>query len=317
MLTSAVRDAANGAELERELRERFGFEAQTITGEREARLTYLGATGWRGRDAARCWCSTSAAAARSSWSGAGDEVEFSRLDAGRLASASPSATCTAIRRGGTSSRNAPRRCARRSKRPCPPRCARAPAAGIAVAGTPTSFAAIDLRLEPYDRERVQGHRLTLDAMRAHPRRAGLAPLGERRAVTGLHPDRAPTIVAGGVILRRDDARVRPREIEVSERDILEGAAVEAAAGKRPRQKCRVSSAFDARTPNLHELSAKRPLWAFRAAHRPGRVDNAAAGDIALLHGSAFPHRFGRQPNHRRLPPLGPREAPQGTYPCPS
>ena len=47
MLTSAVRDAANGAELERELERRFGFEAQTIPGEREARLTYLGATSAR------------------------------------------------------------------------------------------------------------------------------------------------------------------------------------------------------------------------------------------------------------------------------
>ena len=47
MLTSAVRDAANGPELEQMLRERFGFEAETISGEREARLTYLGATSAR------------------------------------------------------------------------------------------------------------------------------------------------------------------------------------------------------------------------------------------------------------------------------
>src|SRR5207244_4192365 len=43
-----VRDADNGAELERALRERFGFDARTITGDEEAHMTYLGATsGWR------------------------------------------------------------------------------------------------------------------------------------------------------------------------------------------------------------------------------------------------------------------------------
>ena len=50
VLTSAVRDADNGAELERVLREHFGFEATTISGEREARLTFLGATAARPHD---------------------------------------------------------------------------------------------------------------------------------------------------------------------------------------------------------------------------------------------------------------------------
>ncbi len=40
----------------------------------------------------------------------------------------------------------------------------AAAAGIAVAGTPTSLAAIELSLEPYDPQRVHGHLL---ALRSH------------------------------------------------------------------------------------------------------------------------------------------------------
>ena len=47
VLTSAVRDAENGPGFEGALRERFGFEAATITGEREARLTVTGATAAR------------------------------------------------------------------------------------------------------------------------------------------------------------------------------------------------------------------------------------------------------------------------------
>ena len=144
VLTSAVRDAANGAELERELRERFGFEAQTIPGEREARLTYLGATSGARARATRCWCSTSAAAAPSSSSGAASRVEFyvSTQVGSRALHRAPPAHRPAD--AGASWRSAARPCARRSSGPCRTTCARACGDGIAVAGTPTSFAAIDL-----------------------------------------------------------------------------------------------------------------------------------------------------------------------------
>ena len=52
----------------------------------------------------------------------------------------------------------------------------------------------------------------------------------RRKVRGLHPDRAPTIVAGGVVLVETIALFGFESLEVSERDILEGAALEAAKG---------------------------------------------------------------------------------------
>ena len=49
--TSAVRDSSNGQEFRRELRERFGIDAQILTGDQEARLTFLGATATRPADA--------------------------------------------------------------------------------------------------------------------------------------------------------------------------------------------------------------------------------------------------------------------------
>jgi exopolyphosphatase/guanosine-5'-triphosphate,3'-diphosphate pyrophosphatase len=55
------------------------------------------------------------------------------------------------------------------------------------------------------------------------------PLEERRRVAGLHPERAPTIVAGGVILAETMSVFGVDAMEVSERDILEGAALEAGA----------------------------------------------------------------------------------------
>jgi exopolyphosphatase/guanosine-5'-triphosphate,3'-diphosphate pyrophosphatase len=99
--------------------------------------------------------------------------------------------------------------------------------GIAVAGTPTSFAAIELSLEPYDRDRVHGHRLTRASTERILEQLAAVPLAERRRVRGLHPERAPTIVAGGVILAETMAVFGLDAMEVSERDILEGAALEA------------------------------------------------------------------------------------------
>ena len=53
------------------------------------------------------------------------------------------------------------------------------------------------------------------------------PLAERREIPGLHPDRAPTIVAGVVILVETMRAFGLERIEVSEHDILYGAAIAA------------------------------------------------------------------------------------------
>ena len=44
VLTSAVRDAANGDEFADAVRSRWGFDAHVLSGDEEARLTFLGAT---------------------------------------------------------------------------------------------------------------------------------------------------------------------------------------------------------------------------------------------------------------------------------
>ena len=42
--TSAMRDAANGPAFRDEIQRRFGMDARTISGDEEARLTFIGAT---------------------------------------------------------------------------------------------------------------------------------------------------------------------------------------------------------------------------------------------------------------------------------
>jgi exopolyphosphatase/guanosine-5'-triphosphate,3'-diphosphate pyrophosphatase len=58
------------------------------------------------------------------------------------------------------------------------------------------------------------------------------PLAERIEVTGLHPDRAPTIVAGVVILIEAMRAFDLERIAASEHDILYGTAIAAAAAPR-------------------------------------------------------------------------------------
>jgi len=99
---------------------------------------------------------------------------------------------------------------------------------IGVAGTVTTLAALDLGLETYDRERVHGHRLTRDGAREQLDRLASMPLPERRELPAMEPERAPVIVAGAVILAETLDYFGLDAIEVSEHDILDGAAFAAA-----------------------------------------------------------------------------------------
>ena len=105
---------------------------------------------------------------------------------------------------------------------------------IGVAGTITSLAALDLGLVEYDRDRVHGHRLERRGGRARSSSASprcRLPSGAR--CPALEPERAPVIVAGAMILREVMRHFGLDAIEVSERDILYGIALEAAALPEP------------------------------------------------------------------------------------
>ena len=110
-----------------------------------------------------------------------------------------------------------------------------PEGAVGVAATITSFAALDLGLEEYDRARVHGHVLTRDGARAQLERLAALPLEKRRLVAGLEPDRAPVILAGGAILVAILDRYRLESIRVSERDLLDGAALAAAELPEPEE----------------------------------------------------------------------------------
>jgi exopolyphosphatase / guanosine-5'-triphosphate,3'-diphosphate pyrophosphatase len=110
-----------------------------------------------------------------------------------------------------------------------------PEGAVGVAATITSLAALDLGLEEYDRARVHGHALTRDGARAQLERLAALPLEERRRVPALDPERAPVIVAGAAILVAILDRYGLEAVRVSERDLLDGAALAAAELPEPEE----------------------------------------------------------------------------------
>ena len=106
-----------------------------------------------------------------------------------------------------------------------------PTSAIGVAGTVVTAATVSIGAETS----THGHRLSARAARQALEHVASLPLAEREQVAGLHPERAPVIVAGLVVLCVALAHYRLTTIEVSERDLLHGAALAAAELPEPEE----------------------------------------------------------------------------------
>lgn len=227
LATSAVRDADNGAAFIAELRERFALEAEVIDGETEARLTFRGATAGRELAGSTLVFDIGGGSTELVVGDAGGSVGFHEsLQLGvvrhseRFLQADPP-TANELEALGKSVTAALEGARGRYGGPTPDH-------AIAVAGTPTSMAAIELGLDvaDYTADSVEGHVLELAFLQKHLGRMASMSLDERRRITGLHPDRAPTIVAGLVILIGTMRAFGISRVEVSENDVMLGAALE-------------------------------------------------------------------------------------------
>ena len=224
VLTSAVRDAANGAQFTAAVRERFGLDARTIGGDEEAALTFAGATSERARDGRELLVVDIGGGSTEFVIGRDGEVAFHvstqagvvRQTERHIHDDPPPAHAIATLSTEVAeiiAANVPQ--ARRES----------VAHGIAVAGTATSCAAIELELDPYDPARVHGHALTRATVQGILDRLARLTSEQRRQVIGLQPDRAPTIVAGVAMLIEVFDAFGLDALEVSEHDILRGAAL--------------------------------------------------------------------------------------------
>ena len=227
--TSAVRDAANGDAFLAELRERFALDARVVDGAEEARLTYLGATLGRPANGSTLVVDIGGGSTELVLGSGPDVSFFASLQAGTVRHTERCLPHDPPRPEELEA------LAASVHRLIADALASQPIAGashgIAVAGTPTSLAAIDQELDPYDPERVHGYVLDLAAIQRMLASLATKPLADRLAVKGLHPGRAPTIVAGVVILIEVMRAFGLTKIEVSEHDILWGVAL--AADRQP------------------------------------------------------------------------------------
>jgi len=208
--TSAMRDAANGPAFRDYLKEKYGVDARTISGDEEARLTFLGATAGRNDDRDTVVIDIG-----------GGSTEYVVRRAGEDPSFHASTQMGSVRHTERFLPSDPPKqdelqaLAEDVRRTVPDVSA---GHAIAVAGTATSLAAIDGADEPH------GYRLGLAACERITAMLAALPVEERRNVRGLHPDRAPTIVAGAVILTESIRALGLDLAEVSDRDLMHGAA---------------------------------------------------------------------------------------------
>jgi exopolyphosphatase/guanosine-5'-triphosphate,3'-diphosphate pyrophosphatase len=225
VLTSAVRDSANGEQFAHTVQERYGIQPHVLSGDQEAQLTFLGATSERDpADLTPTLVVDIGGGSTEVVIGAGHRVDFH-----------VSTQAGVVRQTERHIREDPPTNAELAEVAADVRSiltAAVPAHhrdlvghAIGVAGTATSLAAIAQELEPYDPERVHGYLLSAVQCNEMLQRLAAMALGERRRVAGLHPDRAPTIVAGAVILGEVLKLFGLDQIEVSEHDILRGAAL--------------------------------------------------------------------------------------------
>jgi exopolyphosphatase / guanosine-5'-triphosphate,3'-diphosphate pyrophosphatase len=202
--TSAVRDAANGEAFLADPASSYGFATRLLSGEDEADLAYRGV----GRPGALV---VDVGGGSTELIGPGIKISLDvgavRLTERYLNSDPPSreeleAAVGAIRFPQLEPRKT-----------------------IGVSGTFTTLAALELG--GYDPAATEGYMLGREAVERWTERLAAVPLAQRTFV-GLEPARAPVIVGGALIVRELMRQAALDEIEVSEHDILDGAALLAA-----------------------------------------------------------------------------------------
>jgi exopolyphosphatase / guanosine-5'-triphosphate,3'-diphosphate pyrophosphatase len=229
--TSAVRDAENGEAFLGEIEWSYGFETRLLSGHEEALMGFRGVTAGRKVEGPTVIIdigggSTELVAADGETVRWHDSLDMGsvRLTERFLHGDPPTpdelAACAGAARELLTER-------------VPDDIRTAASTAIGVGGTITSLAALALGLEEYDREQVDGSTLSAEELSAQLERLASVPLAERRKLRPLDPERAPVIVAGAVIAREALFFFGIEELGISERDILDGAAL--AAAELPEQ----------------------------------------------------------------------------------
>jgi exopolyphosphatase/guanosine-5'-triphosphate,3'-diphosphate pyrophosphatase len=209
--TSAVRDAENGEAFLGEIEWSYGFATQLLSGDEEARLMRRGVATGRALEGDVLLVDIGGGSTELVLDGFHTSLDVGsvRLTERHLVSDPPTddevdAAAEAVEAA------------------LPDLRARA---AIGVAGTVTTLAALDLELQEYDPQRVHGHRLDGESIERFAARLAHMTVAERRELPAMEPLRAPVIVGGALALRELVRRYGFDGVEVSECDLLDGAAL--------------------------------------------------------------------------------------------
>jgi exopolyphosphatase/guanosine-5'-triphosphate,3'-diphosphate pyrophosphatase len=211
--TSAIRDAENGEAFLGEVEWSYGFTTRLLSGQEEGELTRRGVAGGRELEPGTLVLDIGGGSTELISDGSRTSLDLGSIRLTERFLHSDPPTPEELESAAGAVRDA-----------LPDL---EPVQVIGVAGTITTLAALELG--EYDPERVHGYRISRDAVDAQLERLASLPLAERRELPGLEPERAPVIVAGVIIVREVLDRYGLDSLEASERDILHGAALDAAA----------------------------------------------------------------------------------------
>jgi exopolyphosphatase/guanosine-5'-triphosphate,3'-diphosphate pyrophosphatase len=225
--TAGLRIAPNAGELIDAVKAETDVEIEVISGEDEARLAYLAVRAGLGPVLGSLVVFDTGGGSSQFTFGHGEQVDerFSvNVGAARfterygLDRAVPAEVVAEARDGIAADLD------RLDGRPSPDRL-------VGMGGAVTNIAAVKLELETYDPERVHG--VTLDAAEID-RQIDLyrsRNADNRRAITGLQPNRAEVILAGACIVRTVLAKLGCDSLTVSDRGLRHGLLVERFGGR--------------------------------------------------------------------------------------
>jgi exopolyphosphatase / guanosine-5'-triphosphate,3'-diphosphate pyrophosphatase len=231
LATSAVRDADNGEAFLGEIEWSYGFVTRLLSGEEEALMTFRGVSNGRAGVDGTLVLDVGGGSTELVL-GSGGKVAFhTSLDLGCvrlterfIAHDPPSAEEIADCRAAT-------RALLEERVPDEVR----PSTAIGVAGTVTTLAARHLGLDEEDPELIHGHRIPAAWIEDELARLAALTVEERAGLPGIHPARAPVLVAGVAVVAETLRSFGLDELEVSERDILHGGALAAAELPAPAE----------------------------------------------------------------------------------
>jgi exopolyphosphatase/guanosine-5'-triphosphate,3'-diphosphate pyrophosphatase len=218
--TSAMRDAGGGEEVRAHVRAKLGVEARVISGDEEARLTFLGALSGLRKSGRACVFDIG---------GGSTEVVIGEAPPFELATSidigSVRLTERHVKSDPPGDAELDRvRAAAKAALSSLPRLGGA-VVPVGIAGTVTTLAAVALGMEPYDGARVHGHEMALDELRTVVDGLAKLDLARRRTVRGLEPKRADVIVAGGLIAIALLEQLGSDRVVISDRGVRWGLAI--------------------------------------------------------------------------------------------